>query len=174
MRRPSTISLVMPSSVNRKWRVGSSKGELMIGFSMTTWLIRADSSIAPSICRFWPPSACFLCSGASFGVFSMGFATLEHNFEWEEADRRRFDDSASGAYEASTTDGTGDIQLDWDRTVESAGLTVAGLFRRAGGRAPVSSHLIPRECRRGFENAGRGIYFLACGFGRCHRRLAFA
>ena len=36
MRRPSTISLVMPSSVNRKWRVGSSKGELMIGFSMTT------------------------------------------------------------------------------------------------------------------------------------------
>ena len=26
----------MPSSVNRKWRVGSSKGELRIGFSMTT------------------------------------------------------------------------------------------------------------------------------------------
>ena len=39
MRRPSTSSLVMPSSVNLKWRVGSSNGELMIGFSMTTWVI---------------------------------------------------------------------------------------------------------------------------------------
>ena len=24
-----------------KWRIGSSKGELMVGFSMTTWLIPA-------------------------------------------------------------------------------------------------------------------------------------
>ena len=35
VRRPSTISFVMPSSVNPKWRIGSSKGELMIGFSIT-------------------------------------------------------------------------------------------------------------------------------------------
>ena len=34
--RESTISSVIPSSVNRKWRWGSSKGELMTGFSMTT------------------------------------------------------------------------------------------------------------------------------------------
>ncbi len=35
-RRPSAISSVMPSSENRKCRVGSSNGELRIGFSMTT------------------------------------------------------------------------------------------------------------------------------------------
>lgn len=35
MRRPSTISLVIPSSLNLKWYVGSSKGELMIGLSIT-------------------------------------------------------------------------------------------------------------------------------------------
>jgi hypothetical protein len=33
--RQSTISFVMPSSLNRKWRAGSSKAELMMGFSMT-------------------------------------------------------------------------------------------------------------------------------------------
>ena len=43
-RRPSTISLVMPSSVKRKWRVGSSKGELMTGFSMTTCFITGTST----------------------------------------------------------------------------------------------------------------------------------
>jgi hypothetical protein len=30
----------MPSSLKRKWRVGSSNGELMTGFSMATWLIQ--------------------------------------------------------------------------------------------------------------------------------------
>ena len=29
----------MPSSVKRKWRRGSSKGELMTGFWTTTWVI---------------------------------------------------------------------------------------------------------------------------------------
>ena len=43
MRRPSAISFVIPSSENRKCRRGSSKGELMIGFSMTTWLIALRS-----------------------------------------------------------------------------------------------------------------------------------
>src|SRR3990172_3432082 len=46
VRRPSTISLVMPSSEKRKWRVGSSKGELMIGVSMTTWLILARPRVS--------------------------------------------------------------------------------------------------------------------------------
>jgi hypothetical protein len=35
-RRDGTISFVMPSSSNRKCRLGSSNGELMTGFSMTT------------------------------------------------------------------------------------------------------------------------------------------
>ena len=35
-----------PSSLNLKWRVGSEKGELMIGFSMTTWLILERPRIA--------------------------------------------------------------------------------------------------------------------------------
>ena len=35
IRRASTISFVIPSSANRKWRVGSTKGELRTGFSMT-------------------------------------------------------------------------------------------------------------------------------------------
>jgi hypothetical protein len=39
VRRPSICSSVMPSSMKRKWRVGSSNGELMTGFSITTWLI---------------------------------------------------------------------------------------------------------------------------------------
>ena len=40
----------MPSSLNLKWRVGSSKGELMIGFSMTTLLILER----PPRCRYGP------------------------------------------------------------------------------------------------------------------------
>jgi hypothetical protein len=36
VRRWETISLVIPSSLNRKWRCGSANGELMTGFSMTT------------------------------------------------------------------------------------------------------------------------------------------
>jgi hypothetical protein len=35
-RRDSAIFSVMPFSSNVQWRRGSSKGELMIGFSMTT------------------------------------------------------------------------------------------------------------------------------------------
>ena len=46
VRRPSAISSVIPSSLNLKWRVGSEKGELMIGFSMTTWLILERPRIA--------------------------------------------------------------------------------------------------------------------------------
>ncbi len=51
VRRPSTISLVIPSSEKRKWRVGSSNGELMMGFSMTTPGIRS------SVCSSSPASA---------------------------------------------------------------------------------------------------------------------
>jgi hypothetical protein len=36
VRRSSTTSFVMPSSLNLKWRVGSSNGELRMGLSMTT------------------------------------------------------------------------------------------------------------------------------------------
>jgi hypothetical protein len=36
IRRSGTIVLVMPCSSKRKCRAGSSKGELMTGFSMTT------------------------------------------------------------------------------------------------------------------------------------------
>jgi len=32
------------------WRVGSSKAELMIGFSMTTWLMRSRSLLTFSLC----------------------------------------------------------------------------------------------------------------------------
>jgi hypothetical protein len=35
VRRPSTTVFVIPSSSNLKCRAGSSKGELMTGFSMT-------------------------------------------------------------------------------------------------------------------------------------------
>jgi hypothetical protein len=34
-RRPFSISLVMPSWSNLKWRVGSTKGELRIGLSIS-------------------------------------------------------------------------------------------------------------------------------------------
>ncbi len=39
VRRDSMISLVIPSSEKRKWRLGSSKGELSTGFSMTICFI---------------------------------------------------------------------------------------------------------------------------------------
>src|SRR5450759_3050221 len=35
-RRPSAIVFVIPSSSNRKWRVGSANGELRIGFWIET------------------------------------------------------------------------------------------------------------------------------------------
>jgi hypothetical protein len=43
VRRPSAWTFVIPSSSNLKWRVGSSKGELIMGFSMTTWLMLKPS-----------------------------------------------------------------------------------------------------------------------------------
>src|SRR5664280_765266 len=42
-RRPSAISLVMPSSSNRKWRAGSLNGEFRIGLSITTGGKRSPS-----------------------------------------------------------------------------------------------------------------------------------
>src|SRR6266545_671704 len=73
-RRPSSISLVMPSSEKRKWRVGSSKGELRIGFSMTTCVIglrtrilyfRGASSPTPTLGR---PAGSFTSCFASSNV----------------------------------------------------------------------------------------------------------
>src|ERR1022692_3099338 len=51
VRRPSTSSFVIPSSENLKWRAGSSKGELMIGFSMTTWLMESHSTLSLLLTR---------------------------------------------------------------------------------------------------------------------------
>jgi len=45
-RRPETTRLVMPSSSNSKWRVGSRYGEFRIGFSMTS-AIRACAPHLP-------------------------------------------------------------------------------------------------------------------------------
>ena len=44
-RRPGAISLVMPCSEKRKWSLGSSKGELMIGLAITTRLISIVSKL---------------------------------------------------------------------------------------------------------------------------------
>ena len=83
VRRPSAISSVMPSSLNLKWRVGSSKGELMIGFSMITWSYWLASVRPDSVFPF----AKYLCIMEIYKIV-VDLARIV-GFQWDEGNARK-------------------------------------------------------------------------------------